>query len=201
MEEAIKKILGGDLDSLVAMHRGRGLMEGAVTILEDIMTRALQHRLHDPLFDLAIVFPRADAGRLLAFQMEFQPCDLLQERAGNKDAMERDTMHSFHASIPDEDGHRPSDFFRCLQAQQDYLLAHLDYTGGAIMPSVSVMSTCPYHTICDLSLRVAKPDVCANSPWESYNESGGACWYAAAVAASLGPVKTKKLVPSATTSG
>ena len=47
-----------DLDELVKMHTGRGLMEGAARWLGATFRRGLEWRLRDPFFDLMVVFPR-----------------------------------------------------------------------------------------------------------------------------------------------
>ncbi len=193
MLTTIGGILDSDLDELVQMHEGRGLMEGALKHAAATLRRALEHRRLDPLFDLRFLFPNPNANGLVAHQALFPPCDLLQERPGDEDDIERDAIHSFDPTPPDENGHRPTNFTRSLQAQQDYLSSHLDYSTGRIISSANALSKCPYFTACNLPLRTNSPEVCASRPWEAYQPQGSACWYSTAVAATLGKVAIQKV--------
>ena len=192
LTKAVDTILDSDLQELVAMHGGRGLLEGALTHVAGLYRRSFELRKGNLLFDLDLVFPKAKADDLLAHQASFPPCDLLQERVGDGDLVGRDAIFSFDATPEDRFGHRPTDYTRSFQAQQDYLYAHVDLAKLEFIDSADARSRCPFYSACDLQFRKDRADLCGCSPWQSYGGAGHGCWYSTAVAASLGPVKVKK---------
>ena len=192
IQKTIDSVLASDLPELVEMHSGRGLLEGALNHMSGLYRSALERRRKEPLFDLDWVFPRAMAGGMQAHQTTFPPCDVLQERNDQGD-FPRDALYSFDPPPPDEVGHRPTDYTRSFQAQQEFLYAHVDFTSGAFIDSASADSRCPFFSACQLQFRADNPEICGERPWESYGGAGHGCWYSTAVAASLGPVQIKKV--------
>lgn len=193
MEGPLSSILRDDLPELQSMHAGRGLMQGALAHLGSVFTKALHRRLEDPLFDVRLVYPRLTAPALMAFHQQYPPCDLLQEREGDEEDVARDELYSFDDTPPDENGHRPTDFTRSLQAQQDFVLAHLHHSGSGFVASESAApARCPFFGACDLEFRKTRSEVCRERPWESYSGPGDGCWYSTAVAATLGTVVIRK---------
>ena len=192
IQKTIDSVLASDLPELVEMHSGRGLLEGALNHMSGLYRSALERRRKEPLFDLDWVFPRAMAGGMQAHQTTFPPCDVLQERNDQGD-FPRDALYSFDPPPPDEFGHRPTDYTRSFQAQQEFLYAHVDFTSGAFIDSASADSRCPFFSACQQQFRADNPEICGERPWESYGGAGHGCWYSTAVAASLGPVQIKKV--------
>lgn len=190
--EVIDKILTADLPELVVMHAGRGLSASALEFLATRIEAALNRRKAGLLFDLAPVFPVVDVPSLLALQDEFPPCDAIQERSGNPTQVERDLLFSFDPTPPDGDGHRPTDFLRSLQAQQEFVAAHLHPDTGEFIESSSASAPCPFFTTCHLDMRRNSPDRCESEPWTWYSDGSEGCWYSTAIAATLGPVTIRK---------
>lgn len=192
----ISTILNHDLPSLEQMHQGRGLMEGALAHVGSTIRRALVRRLTDPLFEVRAVFPTASAASVAELQRDFPSCDMVQERAPVSGVFPRDIIYSFDPSGPDALGNEPSIYTRSLQAQQDFVYAHLDNT-GSFVPSGQCQSKCPYYDACHLPLRSSHPRVCEHMPWIAHFQPDGSCWYATAVAATLGRVQIRRHTPAA----
>lgn len=188
----ISVILDCDLPNLEQIHQGRGLMAGALAHVGGTMRRALRRRLDHPLFDLQTVFSAGSRPAFAELQRAFPSCDVLQERLARPGVSPRDVIYSFDESGPDAAGNVPSDYTRSLQAQQDFVFAHIA-RDGSIATSSQCQSKCPYFDACHLPLRAAKSSVCASTPWVAYRQPSGSCWYASAVAAMLGPVQIRKL--------
>ncbi|GEM_PF-2853042 len=192
----ISTILDHDLPSLEQIHQGRGLLEGALIHVGSTIRRALVRRLTDPLFDVRSVFPTANHTSVKALQRDFPSCDVLQERVPVSGVFPRDIIVSFDPSGPDALGNAPSIYTRSLQAQQDFVCAHLDNT-GSFSPSGQCHSSCPYYDACRLPLRNSHPSVCEHMPWIAQSQPGDSCWYATAVAATLGRVQIRRHTPAA----
>lgn len=191
----ISTILDHDLPGLEQMHQGRGLMQGAVAHVGSTMRRALSRRLREPLFDLRAVFPTASAGSVAVLQRDFPSCDVVQERAPILGVFPRDVIYSLDPADPDALGNEPSSYTRSLQAQQDFVSSHLDRS-GSFVPSSQCQSRCPYYDACHLPLRSNCAGVCEQTPWLSNFEPDGSCWYATAVAATLGRVQVRRATAS-----
>lgn len=192
LQKTIATVLASDLPELVDMHRGRGLLEGALNHVSDLYVRALKRRREQPLFDLDVVFPKAKAQALQDHQVQFPPCDLVQER-DEPNNFPRDALYSFDPTPEDSYGHRPTDYTRSFQAQQGFLYAHVDFGRGAFIDSGRAEARCPFFNACQLQFRADNPEVCGKRPWASYGGADHGCWYSTAVSASLGTVKIKKV--------
>jgi hypothetical protein len=203
--EATVRVSSG-LESLVAMHRSRGLLEGASRFLVDQTRAALDLRRRKPLLDLAFVFHERPIAGILAFQEFFPSCEVLQERDRADDGdyvpadplFLRDALVLMNEAPPDLWGFRRFEYVRVFQAQQSYLQAHIDRENGVFFTSSETRpSRCPYFTTCELPLRASDPEVCGAQPWGAFDfEAPASCWYALAVAGALGPHEVPTRMPS-----
>jgi hypothetical protein len=198
--DCVRLVLESDLNELVAMHEGRGLMDGAAQWLGSMFRKGLTRRLQDPFFDLMAVFRRPHPPSIRAL-VEDYVCDALQERSVSKkkpdliapdDLFMRDDLVKF-TEERDALGYTPSDYVRALQAQQHYLGEHIDWIGRTLRPSGGAETPCPYLTSCNLELRKERPDYCQVMPWAHYEGSNRLYWYGSGVAGTLGTVKLTKL--------
>ena len=188
LDVANQLILDHDLPEIANMHRGRGLSEDAIGYFQRMTRRAFLLRRTSPLLDVQSILPVASAGRLMLLQQAFPPCDLLQERGGDPNAPGRDLLFSFDDTPGDGRGCRPTDYMRAFQAQQHFVFAHLDEKNECFEASDDVEDTCPFYTACDLALRRQNSTVCEKTPWRSWERGKPGCWYAVAVAATMGNV-------------
>lgn len=185
-------ILGSDLRELEDMHEGRGYVESATAHYGATLRRALDRRRTDSLFDIRRLFPTATESAVIALQRDFPTCDTLQERPEIPGTFPRDLLVSVDPTPADGHGETPSTYMRSLQAQQDFLFAHVDAISRSYVPSEQAESRCPYFGACHLPLRKAQPDICETAPWNAYDHTGGSCWYATGVAATMAKVQFKR---------
>jgi hypothetical protein len=184
----------------LAAHKGRGLSEGAVEYFCGQMNAALDERLLDPIFEIRGVFqtphPRS---WLISLMTKFPACNILQEEEGPPDQVGRD--HIVGEPVPVSiGGFDSAECSRTIQAQQDFVLAHLNSAQNGWLPSTDVKSRCPYFTSCEMRLRVEQPDVCATQPWRSVSVRDGLCWYAAAIFGTMHPIEFKRRAEPSTVS-
>ena len=205
VEELVRAVVEEELPGLIAMHRGRGLMESAFEWLALQYKTVLERRLREPLFDLEpFVHNRLDRASLSHLLRTVLPCDVIVERPGDLHDVERDLILTFGMPGLAAHGYRLTDILRALEAQVDVVLSHL--VGDGFIPSSEVeqesgslsddeVMPCPFYTSCGLDLRRAHADVCFRRPWRILDLNRGTnCWYGAAVASALGPVRLNGVI-------
>ena len=174
---------------LVAMHRRRGALDEAMTQLHEIFTRALKKRMVDSLFDVHVLFPEANSQNLLSLQRELPPCDILQERPGDADAILRDGLYSVDLVPIDASELQPSSFARTIEAQQHFVYVHINQRAREFRSSPAADPKCPFFNACGLDVRRANPEVCEKTPWLAYHGEDTGCWYGGAATACRGTIK------------
>lgn len=192
LTESIQDILQYDLPSVLAMHEGRGLVAPAAEHLGGMFRDGLNARAKDPFFDLRRVFPVVQLDLLDSMMLAIPSCDVLQERDGDFDEFRRDGLFSLYELKSETSDVSASEAIRSFQAQQSYLVAHLDQETFEVLPSTEANAACPFYTACKLDQREQDPGTCRHEPWQAYSGDTSQCWYSAAVAATLGPVLIQK---------
>ena len=203
--EALVQIVGQiELPSLLVMHHGRGLMEGAFQWLAGQYSNLLQRRLHNPLFDLQpFAHNRLDHRELSHLLRTLLPCDVIVERAGDLHNVERDVLITFGLPGLTTHGYRLSDILRTLEAQGDFVLSHLGLDAFNLSSDVEndwgslpdeEVNCCPFYTACGLDLRRAQSGVCFRQPWRIFDAARPNCWYGTAVMCTLGSVQVNNVI-------
>jgi len=176
------------------MHKDRAMIEGAYQYLLSQFELAVTLRLEDPVFDLRLVLDeKRPMSALIEFMKSFPPCDVLQERVGNVDDLQRDDLVRMSEDREDQFGFTSSIYTRVFQAQQTYLYAHVDKESGEFLESkFAKLTRCPEYTSCALPLRQQSSSPCSTAPWRSYRrEHPSLCRYGVAVSASVGTVQVR----------
>jgi hypothetical protein len=185
---AIKTLVEHDLPEITAMFEGRSTAEFAARSTVEIFRDLFGQRISSPLLELApFAANKVDVSALNGFVHGVLPCDVIQERSGNRDTPQRDLLLSFHRSPSDGICIRTTDVLRPLHAQLDFFIAHAGETG--FLESALVARECPFYTCCTLDYRVQHQDVCKTRPWDTFSLSQKeTCWFGLAVANTLGTV-------------
>ena len=204
VEDVVRVITEHELPGLIAMHHGRGLMESAAEWLAGQYAAVLTRRVRNPIFDLeAFAHNNLDRPALSRLLRTMLPCDVIVERTGDQHAIERDIIVSFGMPGLSAHGYRLSDILRTLEAQVDFVLAHLG--GDSFGSSVEVeqqqaavpdddVSPCPFYTSCGLDIRRTQADTCFRRPWRTFDPGRGTnCWYGTAVACTLGVIRVNSV--------
>jgi len=148
----------------------------------------LSRRLTEPYFDVHLFHSPENIGAIQDFMAGF-PCIVIQERTGDIDTIERDIMFTW-GLMEEED-------LRVLQCALDFSLIHQKNSGLGFhetdfLEKVKIHHRCPLYTTCDLAMRVQRPDLCSQKPWQSSHWSGWpeekTCAYGLGVLASIGAV-------------
>lgn len=189
LHEALAVVKIADLPSIKAIHVTHGTSEKAVAFVVDETQRALERRAFDPLFDirnLLLFAPGADPILSLIDMMkaDFLPCDM--EFAGR--------VRSFYPETEDEVGLDLSQYLRSFQAQQEFMMVHVNATGDGFSPSSAVSVPCSFRRCCTHPNRTVHSDYCARTPWRQYKEASVGCWYVNGVAATIGPHTIRKIM-------
>jgi hypothetical protein len=189
LRDALAVVRIADLPSIKSIHVTHGTSEKAVAFVVDETQRALERRALDPLFDihnLLLFAPDADPIMSLIDMMkaDFLPCDM--EFAGH--------VRSFYPGTEDEFGLDLSQYLRSFQAQQEFMMVHVNATGDGFTPSSTVSTPCSFHRCCTHPNRTEHPDHCALAPWRQYKAASAGCWYVNGVAATIGPHTISKIV-------
>lgn len=165
-----------EMESLRAVHAGRGMLEHAVALLAEECLRALDMRLDDPLFDLRpLLAPAADPAKdLFALVLRLPPPIMRFDGA----------FHAFRPQVPDHHGHGDAQYWMALHAQQAFMMMHAGLSG--FRPSDVVEAPCPFADGCDHSTRSRHPQNCTAKPWKNYVEADEGCWFTEGVAATIG---------------
>lgn len=160
-------------------------MASAIREVMSVSRDALESRLGDPVFELALLddiisLPESFQSRIA----EITPCSVLQERDGPEDRVGRDLLVSFREKGGPKAGSAES-ALRVLHCLFHFLRAHMR-AGEGFERTERISATCPFFTCCTLPLRTAEPDLCRKTPWRAVNGNGpdapaSLCWYGAGV--------------------
>jgi hypothetical protein len=201
IDEMIKaitqRICSSELGEISKMHFERGLVtDGHALVLDEFRT-LLSRRALDPWFDIAWCHDDGsiDWQALSSLLLTTVPCDTIQERCGGEDDPGRDVLLTFKAgSIEHDDGSvaptAANSGLRAVQAQFEFLLAHLSPSQGIVATRTPSPRRCPFFTTCTLEMRRSDPTTCREAPWARMTRKGDTCWYGVAVGATLGTVRT-----------
>lgn len=191
-----ERICSSELGELSEMHFERGIVtEGHASVLDDFR-RLLSRRATDPWFDIAWCHDNGaiDVGALSALFFNTVPCDAIQAGWGPEDGVGRDVLLTFKSDgIQRADGAvaptAASSGLRAVQAQFEFLLAHLSPSHGIIPTQEPSWRACPFFTSCTLDMRRNDGIACRERPWVRLTKKGETCWYGVAVAATLGTLQ------------
>ena len=191
-----QRICSIDLGEISKMHFERGLVaDGHASVLDEFR-RLLTQRAADPWFDVAWCQEDGtlDLKALSALLLSTVPCDAIQEQSGSENDFGRDVLLTFKsAGVQRDDGGivptTANSGLRAVQAQFDYLLAHLSPSQGIVATTQPSPRRCPYFTTCTLEMRRDDPQPCKEAPWQRLTNKGETCWYGVAVGATLGTLR------------
>jgi hypothetical protein len=191
-----ERICSHELGELSRMHFERGIVtDGHASVLDEFR-RLLTQRASDPWFDVAWCHDdgTVDLKSLSALFLNTVPCDAIQEGWGPKDDVGRDVLLTFKSGgVERADGSvaptAANSGLRAVQAQFDFLLAHLSPSHGIVAAQQPNWRPCPFFTSCSLDMRRNDPEACRETPWVRLTKKGETCWYGVAVAATLGTVR------------
>lgn len=196
VKSIVQRICSTELGEIATMHLERGIVgDGHAHVLDDFRG-LLTKRAGDLWFD--VEWCREDGSVDLAVLSQLllttTPCDVIQEGFGLAEQPGRDALLTFKSGgvARDDGGVLPSAVhsgLRAMQAQFDFLLAHLSPTHGIVATRVPSPRRCPFFSSCTLEMRKTEPDVCRDEPWRRLTAKGETCWYGLAVAATLGTVR------------
>lgn len=175
-----------NVEALALLFEERGLLAEGIKKVRQWFSDGLQARETDIWFDLDWCSGPAPDSQLLSTRLRSNtPCDVIQERFGF--AVPRDALISFSPTRKDARD-RTLGGVRALQAQQDFMLGHLDVGTGFVKTGErGAGQACPYFFICVLPMRRDDPETCEHHPWTLWRRDP-TCWYGAAVAGTLGRV-------------
>lgn len=156
---------------------------------------ALVFRKCDPAFEIRLVDLIAQRSISIENLMTLIPaCNVLQERSGCCDQLQRDFLGSFRPECTN--GTDPELGLRVVHAVFDFVGRHINDEGFSPTKDLPERP-CPFYTICDLSLRHHNDSgtICKRMPWESADWCGwkqnGTCDYATAVMITRPPPTNK----------
>jgi hypothetical protein len=104
-----------------------------------------------------------------------------------------DRIHSFRPAKEDEHGLDLSQYLRSFQAQQEFMMRHVNPAGDGFRPSAGLRAGCPFLRCCSHLNRDQFPENCSREPWMQYSQAAVGCWYANGVAATVGRHTVKKI--------
>jgi hypothetical protein len=191
--ETVKIIRNDDLPELVEVNKGRFLAEPVWKFLEKQINNLIDLRLRSLIFELEpFDSGNVDKNLLGKLVSNVLPCDVLQRFSGDDDELGRDELFSFgnNEVIWEDDGVtlRISDLRRTLHCQHHFWMSHSGDDGFVLSDDIadSEDSRCPMYASCELEWRQEDAEICRNEPWKTYEREKPGCWYALAVAATLG---------------
>ncbi len=175
-----------NLRAISSLFEERGLLQQGIRQVRQWFSDGLGTRELDIWFDLDWCSGQIlDEEGLSARLRSKIPCDVIQKRYGFD--VPRDALLSFAPARKDPRD-RTLGGVRALQAQQDFMLGHLDVSTGFVKTGERGAGRgCPYFDVCVLRMRKDDPDTCERRPWTLWNHDP-TCWYGAAVAGTLGRV-------------
>ena len=188
-----ERICSSELGELSKMHFERGIVtDGHASVLADFR-RLLSRRAMDPWFDIAWCRESGaiDNSALSALFFNTVPCDAVQEGWGLEDDVGRDVLVTFKSDGIERDDVAVAPTAansgpRAVQAQFEFLLAHLSPSHGIVPAQQPNWRPCPFFTSCTLDMRRDDAAACRERPWVRLTKKGETCWYGVAVAATLG---------------
>ncbi|MEL1245292.1 hypothetical protein AAEO56_13530 [Flavobacterium sp. DGU11] len=179
----ISNIILEDLISILKVYENREPSYQAIKRVYEKIEMCLYYRERDLLFELNAFrnnILNKEILNYLVFKM-VNPCDVLQERQGDENLVNRDFIKSFETDNIKVNSHDVLPYFlnQIMNCQLNYLKAH--WAMFALMDSRIATSKCPYYTVCDLPNRIINTDRCLNKPWENFVKNGDNCVYGHAV--------------------
>lgn len=186
LAEMLARARASNVEALASLFDERGLLADGIQQVRQWFSDGLQARETDIWFDLDWCSGQALDQDLLSTRLRSTtPCDVIQERFGF--AVPRDALLSFSPARRDPHD-RTLGGVRALQAQQDFMLGHLDVGTGFVKTGERGAGRgCPYFFVCVLPMRSEDPETCERHPWTLWSHDP-TCWYGAAVAGTLGRV-------------
>lgn len=190
------KMIGHQSGEFEKMHASRGAVGLVIPVLTKDIAAAQAKRQSDLTFDLDLFYPHFSEDRFRKHILQFLPCDVLMERdaedSPRSDKPQTDELYTFTGGLSElAPGVPVSAGFRALQAQQEYVFAHINDHGDGFCRSAQVEASCPFYSSCDLKPRVEDAQTCARRPWRHFRASGDLCWFASGVLATLGTAEVR----------
>ncbi len=166
------------LDQMVKRYEQRGVTELAARYVREVSFLGLQKRLEDPLFELKPFEKNAvDLVALNQLFDEFPPCNVVQEREGHSDDVDRDILSNRDIRNFDWNTtpYAPGEFLTTLACNFDFAKAHADVD---FEQSDNVHQCCPFYTCCTNERRINDRETCKTSPWMHFKpDETKHCWY------------------------
>lgn len=181
------------LEEIVKINEKRGMSDAAVQHIVSERRRALEARLSDPIFEIRPLLNdqslESAMRHLTNLMSEYVPCDL--SLRADPITGEPARIVTFQYPRVDELGFELSQYIRSYDAQQKYVLAHLN--GDVFVSSDKVEKPgCAFVDSCVHPLKSENENQCRQYPWLHIHSKLPGCWYTSGVLATMGTVKIKK---------
>jgi hypothetical protein len=163
-----------------------GPLGNAIAYINALFKEHLAARTHEPCLELEAVTSdgRVDLDGVRKLLERIAPCVVLQQGRGSDNELGRDLLW-----VSGDRGFDVRDELAVLHCVLHFMFSHLGQD-CFVETAYAEPSACPFYTCCSLPLRTQSPGICKRRPWKAFSWHGRPtaerCWYASAVASSVG---------------